>query len=631
MTCEIDLIDGRLVVRDSDGLIRGKHYSQLALWGFQLEREPRSFISRNREARTILARVLRYLSSNQIPLTLSASVKTIESAIINARSALDAARAAGSAFKDGTADAATSRELRQYLRTHIQRPLKDHQVKATIHLLSVRNGANFSVPGSGKTTVILSAFAFLRARHEVDALFVVGPLSCFSPWRTEYEKVLGQPPRFEQLAGGDIESRRFAYVAGQSQLADLYLTSFHTLQRDCNEVKYLFANAKGRFALVVDEAHYIKQLDGAWSTSVKRIAGDAQVRWILTGTPFPHSYVDAFNYFDVLWPDSSPISTDDRIRITNALKGGENNEAAELLSTRIGSLFYRVKKSDLKLSKQDFRRPTLIKMNLHERRIYDAIVQRIRQLSTDEDFRDFELVLRLRRGRMMRLRQCVSYARLLSTAVVSYEEDLVAKNPSLSESIRRYDDLELPAKLTYVLRLVDKLRNQGEKIVIWSNFVETLKLLHRSFVTNGYRSALIYGETPTEAVDDVDVFTRDKIIAQFTNAAGSVDVLVANPAACAESVSLHTTCSHAIYYDLSYKCAQYLQSLDRIHRVGGSETKVSHYHFLQYEDTIDQDILINLRRKARNMSAVIDRDYPVYSLDMHTDDDELEAYERLFR
>lgn len=631
MTCEIDLIDGHLVVRDSDGLIRGQHYSQLALWGFQLEREPRSFVSRDREARTILARVLRYLSSNQIPLTLSANVKIIESAIASARQTLDAASAAGRAFKAGTADPESSRELRQFLRTQIRRPLKDHQVKATIHLLSVRNGANFSVPGSGKTTVILSAFGFLRARREVDALFVVGPLSCFSPWRTEYEKVIGQPPRFEQLAGGDIESRRFAYGAGQAQLADLYLTSFHTLQRDCNEVKSLFTGAKGRFALVVDEAHYIKQLDGAWSTSVKRVAAHAHVRWILTGTPFPHSYIDAFNYFDVLWPDSSPISTDDRIRITGALKRNEHKEAAELLSTRIGPLFYRVKKADLHLSKQDFRQPTLITMNQHERRIYDAIVQRIRQLSTEEEFVDFELLLRLRRGRMMRLRQCVSYARLLSTAVASYEEDLVTKNPTLSESIRRYDDLEVPAKLTYALKLVGQLRAKGEKVVIWSNFVETLKLLHRSLVTNGHRSALIYGETPTEAVDDVDVFTRDTIIAQFTNVAGSVDVLVANPAACAESISLHTTCSRAIYYDLSYNCAQYLQSLDRIHRVGGSETKVPHYHFLQYEDTIDQDILINLRRKARNMSAVIDRDYPVYSLDMFTDEDELAAYERLFR
>ena len=73
-----------------------------------------------------------------------------------------------------------------------------------------------------------------------------------------------------------------------------------------------------------------------------------------------------------------------------------------------------------------------------------------------------------------------------------------------------------------------------------------------------------------------------------------------------------------------------MQSLDRIHRVGGSENKKSHYHFLQYVGTVEEDILRNVQRKARQMSAVIDRDYAVYSMDMFEDDEELEAYGRLF-
>ncbi len=93
---------------------------------------------------------------------------------------------------------------------------------------------------------------------------------------------------------------------------------------------------------------------------------------------------------------------------------------------------------------------------------------------------------------------------------------------------------------------------------------------------------------------------------------------------------MHKACSHAIYYDLSYNCAQYLQSLDRIHRVGGSENKAAHYYFLQYEDTIDKDILANVQAKAEKMSQIIDQHYAIYSLDMFGEDEELEAYERLF-
>ncbi len=115
------------------------------------------------------------------------------------------------------------------------------------------------------------------------------------------------------------------------------------------------------------------------------------------------------------------------------------------------------------------------------------------------------------------------------------------------------------------------------------------------------------------------------------NPKSGLDILIANPAACAESISLHKTCHNAIYYDLTYNCAQYLQSLDRIHRVGGSETIEANYFFLQYENSIDQDILNNLRRKADRMSRIIDEDYRIYSLDMFDDEDEeINAYNRLF-
>lgn len=76
--------------------------------------------------------------------------------------------------------------------------------------------------------------------------------------------------------------------------------------------------------------------------------------------------------------------------------------------------------------------------------------------------------------------------------------------------------------------------------------------------------------------------------------------------------------------------AQYLQSLDRIHRVGGSETHQANYYFLQYANTIDSDIKGNLERKAQKMYDLIEEDYGVYSMDMFAEDDEVEAYERLF-
>ena len=102
----------------------------------------------------------------------------------------------------------------------------------------------------------------------------------------------------------------------------------------------------------------------------------------------------------------------------------------------------------------------------------------------------------------------------------------------------------------------------------------------------------------------------------FISEDSGVNVLIANPAACAESISLHKTCHDALYYDLSYNCAQYLQSLDRIHRVGGSENIIANYHFLQYTDTIDQTIHRRLIDKAARMYEIIDNDYAIFNLDM---------------
>lgn len=623
--------NGQLVISDPSGFLGGRHYSQLCYWGFRYGAQTRSFIGQTAETSATLQRLLRYLSRQQIPFHLSEPVESLRLETQLSKDELDRATHTGALLKAGNIREVEARDFLEFLHTRVARPLKEHQVKAALHLLAVRNGANFSVPGSGKTSVVLSVFHWLRSRGELDSLFVVGPPSCFAPWRTEYVSVLGVEPSWDVLAGGNIEERRAKYYVNKARLCDLYLTSFQTLLRDWEKVRLLFNQRGVRFALVVDEAHYMKQLDGAWANAVMSVAKYAEIRWILTGTPFPHSYVDAFNVFDVLWPRCSPINQDDRIKIENCVQRKQPADAVKVLNSRIGPLFYRVRKKDLGLAPQDFRRPMLIQMNKHERRIYDAVLIKIRNLAKEDSFRDYDLMVRLQRGRMMRLRQSLSYARLVGSVVSEYNENLIDGKLSLADTVKHYDELESPAKLEILMKLVADLREQGEKVVVWSNFVQTLKLICARLRAAGHGVQLIYGAIPTEHSSTDEELTREKIIADFLDCSSGIDILVANPAACAESISLHKGCSHAIYYDLSYNCGQYLQSVDRIHRVGGSEDRIAHYHFLQYIDTIDDDILRNIQRKAANMSAVIDQDYPIYSLDMFSQDEETVAYERLFR
>ena len=62
--------------------------------------------------------------------------------------------------------------------------------------------------------------------------------------------------------------------------------------------------------------------------------------------------------------------------------------------------------------------------------------------------------------------------------------------------------------------------------------------------------------------------TRERsIIHRFLSSEGPA-LLITNPASCSESISLHSACRSAIYLDRTYDCALYLQSIDRIHRLG---------------------------------------------------------------
>ncbi len=174
---------------------------------------------------------------------------------------------------------------------------------------------------------------------------------------------------------------------------------------------------------------------------------------------------------------------------------------------------------------------------------------------------------------MMRLRQVLSYPKLLLTSIEGYSENLINEREDLEILVQNYDSVEQPGKLKYLLDLIKGFNSRGEKIVIWSNFIGTINLIVNSVKKEGYYCKKIYGATPFNNESYKKEETREKIRDEFVDEKSGLNILIANPAACSESISLHKTCNHAIYYDLSFNCAQYLQSLDRIHRVGGSENK----------------------------------------------------------
>jgi SNF2 family DNA or RNA helicase len=603
------------------------HRSQLDFWNFRSSNN----VYYADFSQSLFLKVINYLEENNLQFKLQENAQIYNNDIESITYSFTKLKQEAEAFKNGEFDKIKFSEFRDFVNTNISRSLKIHQLKAAYHLYLLGNGANFSVPGSGKTSVILTVYEKLKSEGKVNTLFVVGPPSSFGPWRNEFIETLNRELNYKVLAGGNTEQRRDQYYISSTGKAELYLTSYHSLLSDQKDLQIFLKSKRVKCFFVVDEAHYMKQLSGSWAQAILKQAKNSEYRCILTGTPMPKSYTDVFNLFDFLWPDQNPISPNEKVAIKIYEERGLHSKAKKILSKDIGPLFYRVRKSDLNLRPQIFNNPIIVDMNFYEKKIYDAIFNRIKAYSKDDYFQNIEFINKLGRSRIIRLRQAVSYAKLLASAIDEESEDILTDINDIKGIITQYDQLEIPSKIQVLLSMIDKFQKKKLKVVIWSNFIGTLHLIEKHLVERGYNCKKIYGEVPVEGRALTTEETREKIRDEFVDINSGLDILIANPAACAESISLHKTCYHAIYYDLNYNCAQYLQSLDRIHRVGGSENNEAHYYFLQYSHTIDNDIKENLDLKTKKMLDIIEEDFEIYSLDMFSDDGEdTEAYRRIF-
>jgi SNF2 family DNA or RNA helicase len=625
---KIDIHDNKIVIHDNSNTLNAVVKSQLSFWNFILDYNTSEYYTILNQR--IFLKIINYFEKEEIKFELEVNAKRYLNEIELLNLNFNNLKQVASNFKNGKFNKVEFDKFREFVAGNIERTLKIHQLKAAYHLYLLGNGANFSVPGSGKTTVVLTVFEKLRLEGKVNTLFVVGPPSCFGPWKNEFIATLGRKPHHIILAGGDKRSRKNQYYETSDHIAELYLTSFQTLLYDQKELDYFLKQKHIKAFFVVDEAHYIKQINGNWSQAILKQSEKTKYRCVLTGTPMPKSYTDIFNLFDFLWPKQNSISQYDKTLIKHNEEIGNRRLVKNVLDSNIGPLFYRVRKSDLNLKPQNFFKPEILEMNKFERLIYDAIYKRIKDYSKNEYYKNIDFVSKLGQGRIIRLRQSISYTKLLNSAIDNYNESLFEDLTDLRNIIKQYDKLEIPSKINFLIKKVKQFQENKLKIVIWSNFIGTINLIEKHLKSEGFYCKKIIGSIPIEGNYIKEEETREKIRDIFIDPKSGLDILIANPAACAESISLHKTCHNAIYYDLSYNCGQYLQSLDRIHRVGGSENIEANYYFLQYNDTIEADIKRNIDSKTQKMFEIIEEDYSIYSLDVPDLDGDTDAYKRLF-
>ena len=246
--------------------------------------------------------------------------------------------------------------------------------------------------------------------------------------------------------------------------------------------------------------------------------------------------------------------------------------------------------------------------------IYDLIAGRFRQILADAPNWEEKLDA-LRRARPIRLLQAAANPDLLNRYDELYDTPRVpADSPTLMDRLARFSTAEVPSKYVHATELVAGIIGAGRKVVCWSNFVANLdqwrEHLERELGVACYQ---IDGRIPVDdgskrsKYDDLDE-TREQVLHQFLTHDGPA-VFITNPASCSESISLHHACHDAIYLDRTYDAALYLQSIDRIHRLGlppGADVTI---HLLlathDAQPTIDHLVDMSLTQKRDAMEEVL--------------------------
>jgi hypothetical protein len=440
------------------------------------------------------------------------------------------------------------------------RSLSDEQKRNVGKLAAFPACATFSVPGAGKTTEALAYYSFHA--ETTDKLMIVAPKNAFPAWDEQLQYCMETKEQVVRLTGGRNNIRdlladkpKFSIIAYRqfSLVADLIIE---------------FLNEESVF-LFLDESHRIKGGVGKVTVdSVLQTSFLPKRKLILSGTPMPQAETDLNPQLTFLYPELN-------------LK---NVSAIEMIQP----IYVRTTKAELGLD-SPIRKKISVSLTPGQYEFYELLKsEAARQIAGITRFTRSNL---RRMGKsIMKLMQFVSNPALLAPDVAE------VFSPQLSSVLIDGGSI----KVDYACKRARELAASGEKTIIWTSFRKNVELIAMRLEDIG--ADYIHGSV--DAGDDGDSDTREGKIKRFHDDENAM-VLVANPAAAAEGISLHTVCHTAIYVDRSFNAAHYLQSEDRIHRFGLAPGIDTNIEILECKNTIDEIINERLVEKVSRMAQAL--------------------------
>jgi SNF2 family DNA or RNA helicase len=455
-------------------------------------------------------------------------------------------------------------QLRQTLRERgFVRDLSAEQARNVSKIASLPAAATFSVPGAGKTTEALAYF-FYRA-SATDRLLVVAPKNAFAAWDEQINDCVPElRAAFVRLRGGKdnilklLEADPRFMIVSYQQLARIP----EVIAAHCAQLKtYVF----------LDESHRIKSGTGKQTARAALSLAHLPIgKLVMSGTPMPQSTEDLIPQLAFLYPELV-THTDNVIEFIKPIYVRTNKKELGLppVTRQLVQLSMAPMQAELyKLMKFEVAREAASALGVRSKQAFRSL------------------------GRSVaRLLQFVSNPALLSSEIGFAHPELLAAVLSEGDG----------PKLKYLFKRARTLARENEKILIWSSFVRNVEYVATRLSDLG----AVYIHGGVDAGDENDDDTREGKIKLFHDDP-NVRVMVANPAAASEGVSLHRICHHAIYLDRTFNAAHYLQSEDRIHRFGLPPEQKTVIEIIECIGTVDETVRARLGYKIGKMAEALE-------------------------
>lgn len=425
-------------------------------------------------------------------------------------------------------------------------PLK-HQIEAIEFMRGKKNVPLFDEQGLGKSKIVIDALCCDLQDNVLDSVLIICKKGLLETWQREVSK---HSHLQSTVLGGSKKSRGRSFM----HFNHFYLVGYETFLSELDRIER-FLRLR-RFALVLDESQKIKNPDSKVTHAIFQIKDSTVKRIIITGTPIANKPEDLWSQFYFLDGGKTLGSDFATFRKTFgiSLQGQEVLKKYEpkiaVLRERVAKVAMRRTKDILELPEKVYRDEPIM-LSSSQRHMYETAKTDLLLEIKDANGRTIAEKIDNYLVKLLRLTQ-------------------IASNPALLDDTY----VETPAKFLVLDRILQEITAAGEKAIVWTSFRQNIRSLRRRY--KEYGTLMIFGDITigdrTKAVEKFMVEDRNKI-------------LVANPSAAKEGLTL-TSANHAIYLDRTFKMDDYIQSQDRIHRIG--QAKRCNIVRLIAKDTIDE-------------------------------------------